>query len=47
MQSEELTTTRVTLLPVDYVSILNTYSQKEKQIVDYPTKCIGEAHART
>ncbi|XP_010144424.1 PREDICTED: interferon-induced, double-stranded RNA-activated protein kinase, partial [Buceros rhinoceros silvestris] len=46
-QFEELTTTRVTLLPVDYVSMLNTYSQKEKQIVDYPTKCIGEAHART
>ncbi|NXC15311.1 E2AK2 kinase, partial [Corythaeola cristata] len=49
MQAAELVTTPVTLLPAsanDYVSLLNTYSQKMLQIVDYPNKeRTGDAHA--
>ncbi|XP_010119648.1 PREDICTED: interferon-induced, double-stranded RNA-activated protein kinase [Chlamydotis macqueenii] len=48
-QAAELTTSPVTLSPVpgsDYVSLLNTYSQKSLQIVDYPNrKRTGDAHA--
>ncbi|KAM6206963.1 interferon-induced, double-stranded RNA-activated protein kinase [Sarcoramphus papa] len=49
MQAAELMTTRMALLPVpdsDYVSLLNTYSQRTLQIVDYPNKKFtGDAHA--
>ncbi|XP_009976858.1 PREDICTED: interferon-induced, double-stranded RNA-activated protein kinase-like, partial [Tauraco erythrolophus] len=49
MEAAELLTTPVTLLPVsasDYVSMLNMYSQKALQIVDYPFKeRTGDAHA--
>uniref|UniRef100_A0A8B9GJ09 Interferon-induced, double-stranded RNA-activated protein kinase n=1 Tax=Amazona collaria TaxID=241587 RepID=A0A8B9GJ09_9PSIT len=47
-QAAELSTTRMTLLPVlsgDYVSQLNMYSQKTLHRVDYPNKCTGDAHA--
>ncbi|NXQ93768.1 E2AK2 kinase, partial [Sagittarius serpentarius] len=49
MQAAELMTTQMTLLPVpanDYVSLLNMYSKRTLQIVDYPhKKCTGDAHA--
>ena len=49
MQAAELMTTRMALLPVpdsDYVSLLNTYSKRTLQIVDYPNKKFtGDAHA--
>ncbi|KAF1594316.1 UNVERIFIED_CONTAM: Interferon-induced, double-stranded RNA-activated protein kinase, partial [Eudyptes pachyrhynchus] len=48
MQAAELMTTPVTLSPVpasDYVSLLNTYSQRTLQRVDYPAKRTGDAHA--
>lgn len=49
MQAAELRTTRMALLPVpdsDYVSLLNMYSQRTLQIVDYPNKKFtGDAHA--
>ncbi|KFV40792.1 Interferon-induced, double-stranded RNA-activated protein kinase, partial [Gavia stellata] len=49
MQAAELMTSPVTLLPAqanDYVSLLNTYSQRTLQIVDYPNKKrAGDAHA--
>ncbi|XP_009282062.1 PREDICTED: interferon-induced, double-stranded RNA-activated protein kinase [Aptenodytes forsteri] len=48
MQAAELMTTPVTLSPVpasDYVSLLNMYSQRTFQIVDYPAKRTGDAHA--
>ncbi|KFQ26079.1 Interferon-induced, double-stranded RNA-activated protein kinase, partial [Merops nubicus] len=46
----ELMTPQVTSSPVppstsNYISILNTYSQKSSQVVDYPNKCFGDAHA--
>ncbi|KAM6355728.1 interferon-induced, double-stranded RNA-activated protein kinase isoform 2-T2 [Podargus strigoides] len=48
MQAEELMTTPVTSLPVlctDYVSLLNTYSQRTLQAVNYPNKNrTGDAH---
>ncbi|XP_042645345.1 interferon-induced, double-stranded RNA-activated protein kinase [Tyto alba] len=48
-KAAELMTTQVTLLPAtgsDYVSLLNIYSQKMLQIVDYPNKeRTGDAHA--
>ncbi|NXO08703.1 E2AK2 kinase, partial [Oriolus oriolus] len=47
----ELTTTQTTLshaLDKDYVSLLNIFSQRTLQIVDYPNKsCTGDAHAPT
>uniref|UniRef100_A0A663N572 Eukaryotic translation initiation factor 2 alpha kinase 2 n=1 Tax=Athene cunicularia TaxID=194338 RepID=A0A663N572_ATHCN len=49
VQAAELMTTQATLLPVpasDYVSLLNMYSQRTLQIVDYPNKeRTGDAHA--
>ncbi|NWH48594.1 E2AK2 kinase, partial [Fregata magnificens] len=49
VQAAGLMTSPVTLLPVppnDYVSLLNIYSQKTLQIVDYPNKNrTGNAHA--
>jgi len=49
MQPAELMTTPVTVPPVpgnDFVSILNMYSQKSLQKVDYPNKeRTGDAHA--
>ncbi|PKU49126.1 interferon- double-stranded rna-activated protein kinase [Limosa lapponica baueri] len=49
MQAAELTTSPVTLLPAsasDYVSLLNLYSQRTSQKVDYPNRnCAGAAHA--
>ncbi|XP_030355954.1 interferon-induced, double-stranded RNA-activated protein kinase isoform X3 [Strigops habroptila] len=49
MQAAELPATRMITLPVlsdDYVSLLNMYSQKTLQLVDYRNKkSIGDAHA--
>ncbi|NXN47961.1 E2AK2 kinase, partial [Rhinoptilus africanus] len=49
MQEAELNTSLVTLSPAsanDYVSLLNTYSQKTLQKVEYPNRnCTGAAHA--
>ncbi|KAM6272902.1 interferon-induced, double-stranded RNA-activated protein kinase isoform 2-T5 [Spheniscus humboldti] len=48
MQAAELMTTPVTLSLVpasDYVSLLNMYSQRTLQRVDYPAKRTGDAHA--
>uniref|UniRef100_A0A8D0KSE7 Eukaryotic translation initiation factor 2 alpha kinase 2 n=1 Tax=Strix occidentalis caurina TaxID=311401 RepID=A0A8D0KSE7_STROC len=49
VQAAELMTTQATLLPVpasNYVSLLNMYSQRTLQIVDYPNKeRTGDAHA--
>ncbi|NXI37351.1 E2AK2 kinase, partial [Galbula dea] len=46
MQAEELMTTRVVSVPaIDYVSLLNRYSQRTSQLVDYPNKVrVGNAH---
>ncbi|NXL40978.1 E2AK2 kinase, partial [Podilymbus podiceps] len=48
-QAAELVTSPVTLSPTaasDYVSLLNVYSQRMRQIVDYPNKKrTGDAHA--
>ncbi|XP_061221841.1 interferon-induced, double-stranded RNA-activated protein kinase isoform X6 [Neopsephotus bourkii] len=47
-QAAELSTTQMTLLPVqsgDYVSQLNTYSQRTLQRVNYPNTRTGDAHA--
>ncbi|XP_061327038.1 interferon-induced, double-stranded RNA-activated protein kinase isoform X4 [Pezoporus flaviventris] len=47
-QAAELPTIQMTLLPVqsgDYVSQLNTYSQRTLQRVDYPNTRTGDAHA--
>ncbi|NXS77295.1 E2AK2 kinase, partial [Erpornis zantholeuca] len=47
----ELTTTQTTLSPAldkDYVSLLNHFSQRTLQVVDYPKQTrIGDAHAPT
>ncbi|NXC08244.1 E2AK2 kinase, partial [Orthonyx spaldingii] len=49
MAAAELTTTQTTLSPApgkDYVSLLNIFSQRTLQIVDYPNKTrTGDAHA--
>ncbi|KAF1432164.1 Interferon-induced, double-stranded RNA-activated protein kinase, partial [Spheniscus demersus] len=48
MQAAELMATPVTLSLVpasDYVSLLNMYSQRTLQRVDYPAKRTGDAHA--
>ncbi|NXJ17927.1 E2AK2 kinase, partial [Dicrurus megarhynchus] len=49
MAAAELTTTQRTVSPAlekDYVSLLNTFSQRTLQIVDYPNKTrTGDAHA--
>ncbi|XP_054050746.1 interferon-induced, double-stranded RNA-activated protein kinase isoform X3 [Rissa tridactyla] len=49
MQVAGLNTSPVTLAPApatDYVSLLNTYSQRTSQKVDYPKRnCTGAAHA--
>ncbi|NXQ79609.1 E2AK2 kinase, partial [Nyctibius grandis] len=51
LQAAELVTTPVTFLPEpagDYVSLLNRYSQRKSQIVDYPNReRTGDAHAPT
>ncbi|NXM40280.1 E2AK2 kinase, partial [Gymnorhina tibicen] len=51
MAAAELTTTQTTLSPAldkDYVSLLNIFSQKTLQAVDYPNKTrTGDAHAPT
>ncbi|NXC64672.1 E2AK2 kinase, partial [Aleadryas rufinucha] len=51
MAAAELTTTQPTLshaLDKDYVSLLNIFSQRTLQIVDYPNKTrTGDAHAPT
>ncbi|NXK27519.1 E2AK2 kinase, partial [Arenaria interpres] len=49
LQAAELNTSPVALLPAsasDYVSLLNLYSQRTSQKVDYPDRnCTGAAHA--
>ncbi|NXV07613.1 E2AK2 kinase, partial [Cettia cetti] len=49
MAAADLTTTQSTSPPAldkDYVSLLNTFSQKMREIVDYSDKsCTGDAHA--
>lgn len=51
MAAAELATTQTTSSPAlgkDYVSLLNIFSQKMLQIVDYPNKTrTGDAHAPT
>ncbi|NXB32546.1 E2AK2 kinase, partial [Eulacestoma nigropectus] len=51
MAAAELTTTQTTLSPAldkDYVSLLNIFSQRTLQVVDYPNKTrAGDAHAPT
>ncbi|XP_048154152.1 interferon-induced, double-stranded RNA-activated protein kinase isoform X2 [Corvus hawaiiensis] len=51
MAAAELTTTQATLSPAldkDYVSLLNIFSQRTLQIVDYPNRTrTGDAHAPT
>ncbi|XP_054248220.1 interferon-induced, double-stranded RNA-activated protein kinase [Indicator indicator] len=45
-QSVEEITSRPPVPDIDYVSLLNIYSQRTSQLVDYPTKKrVGEAHA--
>ncbi|NWX46655.1 E2AK2 kinase, partial [Steatornis caripensis] len=45
-QAAELVTSPATSVTTDYVSLLNIYSQKTLQIVDYPNKNrTGDAHA--
>ncbi|NXO89699.1 E2AK2 kinase, partial [Certhia brachydactyla] len=50
MGAAEITTTQATSSSVvdkDYVSLLNTFSQRTCQIVDYPNTRTGDAHAPT
>ncbi|XP_039574988.1 interferon-induced, double-stranded RNA-activated protein kinase isoform X1 [Passer montanus] len=50
MAAAELATTQTTSSPApdkDYVSLLNIFSQRSCQIVDYTKTCIGDAHAPT
>ncbi|NWV52744.1 E2AK2 kinase, partial [Daphoenositta chrysoptera] len=50
MAAAELMTTQTTLPPAvdkDYISLLNIFSQRTLQIVDYPYTRAGESHAPT